>query len=444
VPDHSPAGRPDTLAVPRALDLPDPGRRFSAEAMRRKLNVLFVVSQPNRTPAISVHATLMRFLNHERVAIHVLYNRLAAGEPYRRNGTSVLDVLPRSPDVRLRAVEFGPVGGAPRRELAVATARAAGPAIRDVRGVVRYIRRNRIDVIHCEEGSRNGFYAYALSRVTPARCVLHFHLKYGSWMSSASRLAVQRADAVIPVSSWAGQGIHEAGVPAQRIFPVLNGIEPAGFDPAAIDGAAIRGEFGLGPSDTLIVSVAQLVAWKRQHMLIEAFGQVASERPNARLLLVGTEWSPAPVPGASYTAGLQRLVAELGLERRVIFAGHRRDVRQILKAADIFALPSVGEPFGLVFAEAMAMAKPVVSVRTGGTPEVVLDGETGLLGPVDDVPQLSANLLALIDDPALRHRLGEHGRRRVLEYLNAQRMADDVEAVYRLVRGLETAPAGPA
>ncbi len=430
---------PDALPVPRAPDLPDPGRRFSVEGMSRRLKVLFIVSQPTPSPAISVHANLMRFLDRDRVEVHVLYNRLAAGEPYQSAGTSVLEVLPQTPDIRLRPAEFGPVGGAPKQELLASTARAFVPAVRDSASLVRYIQRNRIDVIHCEEGSRNAFYAFALSRITRAKCVVHFHLKYGSWMTPLSRLAVRRADAIIVVSSWTGRVIYQAGVSPERIFPVLNGIDVADWDPAEVDGAAIRREFEVQPGDPLVVMVAQLTAWKRQATLIEAFRSVAEKHPNARLLIVGVEWNPASAPGqVSYTEELRRLVADAGLDRHVVFTGQRRDVRQILAAADIFALPSVGEPFGLAQVEAMAMAKPIVAVRAGGSPEVVEHGKTGLLGLPDDSEQLASNIIALIDDPARRHEMGEYGRRHVREHLNAKRMADDVEGVYREVLGVDT------
>ncbi len=238
----------DALPVPGALGLPDPGRRFSAAGMGRRLKVLFVVSTPTSSPAISVHANLMRFLDSDRVEVHVLYNRLAASEPYLSAGTSVLEVLPQTPDIHLRPGEFGPVGGVPRQQLLASTARAVVPATRDSMSLVRYIRRNRIDVIHCEEGSRNGFYAYVLSRMTRVKCVVHFHSQYGSWMSRLSRLGVERADAIIAVSSWTGRVIQQAGVSPERIFPVLNGIDVADWDPTAVDGDAIRREFEVQPT----------------------------------------------------------------------------------------------------------------------------------------------------------------------------------------------------
>jgi glycosyltransferase involved in cell wall biosynthesis len=419
--------------VPRALDLPDPGRLFTPEQLGRKLKVLFIVSQPTGSPAISVHANLMRFFDRDRIEVHVLYNRRADGEPFQSDGTSSRLVLPSSEDIHLRAAEFGPVRGAPSRALLTSTARSVAPALRDAVGLLRYIRLNGIDVVHCEKGPRNGLYGLLLSRLTRARYVAHFHWKYGNWMSRISRFAVRRADAIIAVSSWTGRPIHVAGVPREHIFPVLNGIDVSAWDPATVDGDAVRREFGVPPGDTLVVMVAQLVAWKRQAMLIEAFRRVVAERPRTRLLLVGKELAPRNAGAVSYTEQLQRLVAEAGLEGQVVLTGRRRDVPEILAAADIFALPSVGDPCALAHIEAMAMAKPIVTVESGGAPELVEHGKAGLVGPVDDVEMLAANLIALIDDPVKRRELGDYGRRRVVEYLNAQRMADEVEAVYRLM-----------
>jgi glycosyltransferase involved in cell wall biosynthesis len=394
-----------------------------------------MVSDPTITPTISVHANLMRYLDRDRVEVHVAYPRMAAGPPYDASGRSSFAILPRTPEVKLRALEFGPVGGAPKAQLLAQTATAAIPALRDMAGLIRFINRERIDVIHCEEGTRSAFYAYLLSRVTSAKCLVHFHLGYGDWMSRLSRFAIHRADAIVSVSDWTGRQISQDGVPPQRIFPVLNGIEISKWDPAGVDGAAIRREFGIQPRDPLIVQVAQLVDWKRQHLAIEAMPRVLEQYPNARLMLVGTERGGRSSVGKPYTAKLERQVAAAGLEERVIFTGQRGDVREILAAADVFTLSSFGEPCGLVFLEAMAMGNPVVSVRAGGIPELVDEGKTGLLGDPDDAEQLAANLLALIDDPERRRRMGEDGRQRVLDHFSAQRMADDVESVYRFVVG---------
>jgi glycosyltransferase involved in cell wall biosynthesis len=180
--------------------------------------------------------------------------------------------------------------------------------------------------------------------------------------------------------------------------------------------------------------VAQLAYFKRQDVLIEAFRTVADTYPRARLLIVGTETHPGPAHGhASYTQYLEQRVRDHGLERHVVLAGHRRDVKEILAAADVSAMPSIEEPFGLSHAEALAMGKPVVAVDSGGIRELVDHGRTGLLGPADDAAQLAANICSLIADPDRRRNMGEAARVWVHEHLGAQRMADQVEAVYRLM-----------
>jgi glycosyltransferase involved in cell wall biosynthesis len=101
-----------------------------------------------------------------------------------------------------------------------------------------------------------------------------------------------------------------------------------------------------------------------------------------------------------------------------------------MAAADIYAMPSFGEPFGLVFLEAMAMQLPVVALNSGGAAEVVEHGTTGLLSDPGDIGALSKHLLALIGDPGRRELMGINGRRRVEEHFTTARMASDTALVY--------------
>src|SRR5687768_4892209 len=103
---------------------------------------------------------------------------------------------------------------------------------------------------------------------------------------------------------------------------------------------------------------------------------------------------------------------------------------RVVAAADVFALPSWTEGFPLVVLEAMALGRPVVATAVGGTPELVADGETGLLVPPRDVAALTASLKRVLDDEGLRRRLGEAGRRRVAERFSPEAMTRDVLAVY--------------
>jgi glycosyltransferase involved in cell wall biosynthesis len=131
------------------------------------------------------------------------------------------------------------------------------------------------------------------------------------------------------------------------------------------------------------------------------------------------------------TERLRRQVADLGLDENVVFTGHRTDMRRLLGACDIFTMPSFEEPFGLVFAEAMAMSKPVVALSSGGALEVVADGETGLLSPPGDAVALADNISLLLGDPALRDRMGRAGRERVERLFRPERLCEDYAAFYR-------------
>jgi glycosyltransferase involved in cell wall biosynthesis len=130
-----------------------------------------------------------------------------------------------------------------------------------------------------------------------------------------------------------------------------------------------------------------------------------------------------------YDAVLERRVEDLGLRDRVVFAGNRTDMPRIYAAADVFCLPTENEAFGMVFVEAMAAALPVVALDSGGVPEIVVDGETGLLSAPGDAPALARNLLAVLLDPPLAAELGAAGKRRALTRFSPQRAAADWTAL---------------
>ena len=150
------------------------------------------------------------------------------------------------------------------------------------------------------------------------------------------------------------------------------------------------------------------------------------QRPPARLLIVGREVEPG------YASELTSLAKELGVEDSVVFTGQRADVPSLMAAADIYAMPSQFEPFGLVYLEAMSMELPIVALDNGGTPEVVENGAVGLLSAADDERSLVDNLLTFIDDPALRHKMGLQGRQNARKF-TVERLAQGCEDVYRLL-----------
>lgn len=410
----------------------------AAETIPGQVGVLFMQSISTSTPYASpgsyfaVHSALMKSFETDRVACHIAYNAHGIPDPTAAPPGSVVDVLRAVPGLSFRRVDFGPVGGGDSRvRFYGKAARSTVPAIRDCVRLIRYIRRNRIGIIHATNRPRESLYGLCLARMTGARCVVHLHIKYDDWLGRLSKWAIKHADGIIGVSQYVVECAHERGVSPDRTFPVHNGIDSGRWNPDAVDASGIRREFGMEADDPLLVMVAALRPWKGQATLIRALSHVVQTHPKTKVLLVGTEDLNLGSAPESFLAQLERLVCELRLGENVVFAGQRNDVPNILAAADVFTMPTFEDPCPLAILEAMAMAKPVVALRSGGTPELVADGVSGLLSPPDDVPQLAENIVTLLRDPAHAREMGAQGRRRVQEHFTLRGMAESAEGAYR-------------
>ena len=176
--------------------------------------------------------------------------------------------------------------------------------------------------------------------------------------------------------------------------------------------------------------VGRLARWKGQHVFIEAAATVVAAGYDAEFVIVG-----APLFGEEdYEAGLRRQAETLGTAGRVKFQGFTRDVVGELRKLDVLVHASTtGEPFGQVIVEGMAVGLPVIASRGGGVPEIITDGENGLLTTMDDAPELAAALLSLLGDPALAQRLSRAGYEHVRHGFRASRGAGQVADIYRAI-----------
>ncbi|HNB52929.1 MAG TPA: glycosyltransferase family 4 protein [Anaerolineales bacterium] len=210
-----------------------------------------------------------------------------------------------------------------------------------------------------------------------------------------------------------------------KISVVHNAVEIAQFDPA-MDGRVFRAQYGI-PGDAPVAGVVgRLRPWKGQDRFVRAMAQVAERLPAARFLIVGGE-----IFGVQddFERDLHALVASLGLAERVIFTGQLSDVHPALAAMDVFVHPGEPEPFGLVNIEAMAMGRTVVAFGHGALPEIVVDGETGLLVPPGDEGALAEAVLEVLRDPARARQMGAAGRVRVEAHFTVQQTVAGVERV---------------
>jgi len=384
----------------------------------KRTRLLFINSAPIAGADTWIHFLLLRNLPRERFELH------GAGQP--GSPAPAFDELRSIPDVSLRPTNFGPSLWRRSKLQKLHSIVDAVPAAASLFGLARYIRQHRIEILHSTDRPRDALACVVLAGLTGAKALIHAHVNYGDWMSRGVKWALGRADAIVGVSNYTARSFVEAGYRSDRVHAVLNAIDPTRWDPS-LDPAPGRSNLSAPDGAPLIVSVARLFRWKGHFELISALALVRRQFPNVRLAIVGSDY-PAD---SGTTQMLKEQARELGVGENVIFTGHRSDVGSLLAACDVFSLPSFEEPFGLVYAEAMAMKRPVVALNNGGTPEVVEHGKCGLLSPPGDIDTLAANLVRLLGDPALRAQFGEYGRARVMQHFTPQRLASDFSALYQ-------------
>ena len=207
------------------------------------------------------------------------------------------------------------------------------------------------------------------------------------------------------------------GIPPRKVERIYYGVDAA---PAPQTVADLRTELGWVGAP-LIGFVGRLTGQKGVDVLLNAFAIVHRALPTARLLLIGD--GPQRAALAALAGGLQ-------ISAAVHFAGWREDARAQMAALNVLAIPSRWEGFGLVTLEAMQAGVAVVASRVSALPEIVLDGETGLLVPAANAAKLAAALMALLQDPQRAMQLGENGRLRAAQLFTVKQMAVQHAALY--------------
>ncbi|OGR35628.1 MAG: group 1 glycosyl transferase [Desulfovibrionales bacterium GWA2_65_9] len=191
-----------------------------------------------------------------------------------------------------------------------------------------------------------------------------------------------------------------------------------GFNVAAYDALPVHTIFERRPGEILIGNAARLTPQKGQKLLIDIAALLKEQPIPFRILIAGI---------GELEKELKAYAIDRGVEDVVQFLGFVSDMKSFHETIDIFALTSLWEGFGLAQVEAMESRRPVVTWNVSSMPEVVIDGETGYLCPSQDTEAFAARLLALMQDEALRKRLGENGRARVISHFEMQKTFADLE-----------------
>jgi glycosyltransferase involved in cell wall biosynthesis len=395
------------------------------------LRAMFMQSQAYFGSDSGIHARLMRHFRPEDVEVHVACTPAKAEPPE----LTAIEHLRRIPNLHLRPTNFGPsVFAQPRKEQLRRLATQSLGLV-DLVGLAAYMRRHRIQIVHGTEKPRDAFFGVLLGKLTGAKSIVHLHVGYNDWITPAAKWGIRHADAVLGVSRFVAQTVIDSGVPRERVFSVVNSLDDLSrWDPRA-DGLAVRRELGIPDHAPTIGIMARLYYYKGHGDLLDATAILRREFPDLRVLIVGEDDPRAHPGGGSYRAELEAQTRRLGIEDNVIFTGFRLDVAELLAALDVYTMPTWEEPCAVAFIEAMAMERPVVAWHSGGTPELVVHDQTGLLVKPKDIPALAESIATLLRDPAKRRQFGVAGRQRVEQVLNPQRMCQEVLDVYRAVLG---------
>lgn len=231
-------------------------------------------------------------------------------------------------------------------------------------------------------------------------------------LSRLERRSTRAADVVVVPSRYSRRvATGSYGLDPERVRVVPEGVDPGPCGPGKPGGSPPAGSGRRdGETPPLLLSVARQYPRKNTGTLLRALPRVRRSVPGTRLRVVG---------GGPRLPALRALASDLDLAGAVTFLGEVEDpgtVRDEYRRADVFCLPSLQEGFGIVFLEAMAAGLPVVAGHAGAVPEVVPDGEAGILVPPRDVARLSEALSRLARDPGLRGRMGTRGREHVRRY----------------------------
>jgi glycosyltransferase involved in cell wall biosynthesis len=299
---------------------------------------------------------------------------------------------------------------------------------KSAQGLSRFVRRNKIQVVHAHMARDYPLAAYATRRNPGASLIITRHVLFS--LNRLHRITLSRAARVIAVShAVATQLKTDRTVPPEKIIIVMNGIDTAKFAKAKAEFDRPRFLESLNlPVDSLLVgTVGELTPLKGQEEFLRAAVEVAKQFPMARFIIAGIDHSR----GHQYRTRLEKLLGELGLRDRVSLIGWLEDLAKLYCGLDVFVSASHTESFGLAIAEAMASGVSVVATGTEGARELIEAGHTGLLVPISDVEKLAEGILRLLNEKDERIRLGNAAQHAASVNFGLERMIAETEEIYR-------------
>lgn len=289
----------------------------------------------------------------------------------------------------------------------------------------RLVRRERVDILNTHSSLDSWVGMLALRGLRKPLLVRTRHLSTPVKSSWPTRWLYQAPAAIITTS----EGIREllqqrVGADPARVFSIPTGVSLQDFRPRPAD-SSLRARLQIPPNSFVWGMVSVLRSWKGHLYALETLKELVDAGVQTHLLVVGE---------GPYRSLIEPRVKELGLADQVRLVGYQEEVAPWLALMEVVVMASYAhEGVPQAALQALALGKPVVGTRVGGIPEVVIPGETGLLVPPKDPHALARAVRELMEQPALRRKMGQQGREMVVEKYSLEQMAAAVERVYDFV-----------
>jgi glycosyltransferase involved in cell wall biosynthesis len=293
-----------------------------------------------------------------------------------------------------------------------------------------YLKSERINVVHTNSMLAHIYGAIA-AKIAGVPCIWHMQdivdprMAFGFAGRAINLLGNILPTKIVSVSNAVGEMFKDKS--AQKVRVIYNGTDIEKFSPQT-DGTLIRREFNIADNEMVIGMVGRLTEWKGQREFIKASFLVAKEIERVKFMIVGgTTFSRK-----AYFQELKRLTHELKLSDKVIFTGFRNDIPNLIAAMDICVLPSVlPDPCPLTLFDYMASGKPVVASHLGGPSEIIEHGKDGFLVDPEETENIANIVIELLRDKALRKKISENARIKVVEQFSIEKFTSKFQNIYR-------------
>jgi glycosyltransferase involved in cell wall biosynthesis len=292
---------------------------------------------------------------------------------------------------------------------------------------IRNIVRNYgIDVIQSMSNKRTAAFGIVAARIARTPSVLT--LRVIDYVKIVDDLLLRWATKVIAISDAVAK-VHLRGAGLNgKLVTVYNAVDINEFDPTLNDTKPLRAVWGIKATEFVVGITSRLSPEKGHEYFLEAASKVLAKIPTIKFVVVG---DLSFYGDKSYYYSLRALSERLCIDDSVKFVGYENNIAAIMSSIDVLTLCCANEPFGRVVIEAMAMKKPVISFDSGGPREIVVHNKTGFLVPLGDIDSLADSILVLYRDQDLRKRMGEFGRKEVLEKFSIEKHVGSYQRIYQ-------------